>query len=117
MESNTDSRAATLAEERELGSSHKPSISNSLTKEGQPEMDNADVKETDNADNKEKGEAGSIQNAAANGDGEDDDGEEYPTGIVMTFIVVALVLSIFLVSLFSLILPPSETDECRFLSI
>jgi len=85
MDSRSDSRAATLAEEKELERSVSSSLHSSLNKETQPEME------------LNKDEAGSVHSPPPNGE-EEDGGGEYPTGIRMTFIVVALVLSIFLVS-------------------
>jgi len=85
MDSRSDSRAATLAEkELERNTPSSQSIDDSLWKE------------TQEGDDPEKDEAGSVENAGAAG-GEEDDGE-YPNGMRMAFIVVALVLSIFLVS-------------------
>ena len=79
-----DSRAETLAEEKEFERSASPTPSPSINKE----RENFDDSPTDN-------EGGSVQSEAPNT--EEDDGE-YPNGTRMTFIVVALLLSVFLVS-------------------
>jgi len=79
-----DSRAETLAEEKEFERSASPTPSPSLNK-GKESFEDSP---TDNED-------GSVQSEAPNT--EEDDGE-YPNGTRMTFIVVALLLSVFLVS-------------------
>jgi len=80
-----DSRSMTLAEEKETGRSTSPSPAASLRKETKAEMED---EKTDN-------ENESIENGT-NTDGEN--AEEYPDGMRMAFIVIALLLSIFLVS-------------------
>jgi hypothetical protein len=80
-----DSRSITLAEEKDIGTSITPSPLESLNKERKAEQDNTT---TENV-------GGSIQNVPA-ASGEDDEGE-YPDATRMTFIVIALLLSIFLV--------------------
>jgi hypothetical protein len=81
-----DSSAATLAEEKEVGRSASPTPLGSINKEKFDGDDTATEKE----------ENGSVRNATLADEG--GEGEiEYPTGIRLTFIVVALVLSIFLV--------------------
>jgi len=79
-----DSRSATLAEEKEFGTSVTPSIDDSILKETKEDVDRTQARN-------EKDEE-----ANANLEEEEDDGE-YPTGFRMAMIVVALVLSIFLV--------------------
>jgi hypothetical protein len=78
-----DSRAETLAEEKELERSASPTPSPSINKEKEDFGDSP----TDN-------EGGSVQGEAANAE---EDGGEYPNGTRMAFIVVALLLSVFLV--------------------
>lgn len=81
-----------MAEEKELGTSTLPSYRNSEENETQDEK--AEV-----AEETEKDDNGSSQEVApADAEQGEDDGE-YPTGLAMVFIVLALVLSIFLVSL------------------
>jgi hypothetical protein len=79
-----DSRSMTLAEEKELETGATASPQGSVRGE-KTELDDTP---TDNED-------GSIQNQT-NTEAEDEEGE-YPDGIRMAFIVVALVLSVFLV--------------------
>jgi len=79
-----DSRSLTLAEEKEIGTSTAPSQAASLRKEAMTEL------EDEKTDNEE-----SVENVT-NTDGEDSG--EYPDGMRMAFIVIALLLSIFLVS-------------------
>jgi hypothetical protein len=80
-----DSRSFTLAEEKDFGTSVTPSPRESLNKERKAEQDNTTT----------ENEGGSIQNVPA-ASGEDEEGE-YPDSTRMTFIVIALLLSIFLV--------------------
>jgi MFS transporter, DHA2 family, glioxin efflux transporter len=79
-----DSRSLTLAEEKEIGTSTAPSPAASLRKEAKTELED---EKTDNEESVENG---------TNTDGEDSG--EYPDGMRMAFIVIALLLSIFLVS-------------------
>jgi hypothetical protein len=80
-----DSRSLTLAEEKEIETSTSPSPAASLRKETKTEL------EDEKTDNKEE----PVENGT-NTDGEDSG--EYPDGMRMAFIVIALLLSIFLVS-------------------
>ena len=80
-----DSRSATLAEEKELGTSVTPSINASLQKETEEDLEDARARD-------EKDEEANVNLEEEEGEG------EYPTGFRMAMIVVALVLSIFLVS-------------------
>ncbi|KAH8599286.1 putative HC-toxin efflux carrier [Bisporella sp. PMI_857] len=100
-----DSSAATLADEKDLERSTTSSL-NSPPKE---------LKDIDKLD-LEKEEGGAAQDVVA---AEEDDGE-YPGGFALWMIVVALVLSIFLVSLDMTIVAtaiPKITDEFRGLDL
>jgi hypothetical protein len=86
------SRSGTLAEEKEIRTSATPSFRNSLDKELQEDRDGIPGE-------KEKDEKDAFEDIAPADAPTDAEGEgEYPTGLPMLFIVVALVLSIFLVS-------------------
>jgi len=86
-----DSRSETLAGEKEVGRSVSPSPPGSLNKERLEAKGSFDESPTDKED-------GSIRNSPAPAaDGGDDDEGEYPDGVRMAMIVVALLLSIFLV--------------------
>lgn len=76
------SRPTTLVSDAELEKSTAPSINDSISREKKNSTDGADL------------ESGEINN---NGPGED--GLEYPKAFAMVMIVIALSLSIFLVSL------------------
>lgn len=82
-----DSRSVTLAEEKEVGRTATPSPRPSYEKETKADTDDSP---TDNED-------ASITNAPALASEEDVEGQ-YPEGFRLAFIVVALLLSIFLVS-------------------
>lgn len=83
-----DSSAATLAEEKNIGRS------TSVTPEGSINKENFDGDDTAT----EKEEVGSVRNDVhIQTEGAGDDEIEYPSGFKFFFIVVALVLSIFLV--------------------
>ena len=84
-----DSKAPTLLGDRE--NSTTPSYAPSVQKEYQPTSDNSSTIDKENGSTLE----------AATGDvsAEPEDNGVYPTGLRMASIVVALVLSIFLVSL------------------
>ncbi len=85
-----DSRAPTLAGEKEVGRSVSPTPPVSLNKEAYEENGSFDDGPTDKED-------GSVRNAdVAEGGGEDEG--EYPDATRMAFIVIALLLSIFLVN-------------------
>lgn len=92
-----DSRSLTLAEEKEFETGATTSRHGSVHKE-KTELD----------DTPTENEEGSIRNetkAEAEAEAEEDAGAEYPTGVRMAFIVVALALSIFLVC------PPSRVQR------
>lgn len=75
-----------------METSATPSIRKSLDKETQD-------KYNETATKTEKDEEASLRDVApADALAEEEDDGEYPTGLPMTFIVLALVLSIFLVS-------------------
>ena len=84
-----DSRAETLAE-KEVGRSISPSPRPSFNKEEDTKFDEAP---TDN-------EEGSVKNVSeATGAATEEDEGEYPSGFRLAAIVVALLMSIFLVSI------------------
>ena len=85
-----DSRSETLAGEKEVGRSVSPSPPGSLNKERLEANGSFDESPTDKED-------GSIRNSPAPAVEGDDDEGEYPDGFRMAMIVVALLLSIFLV--------------------
>jgi hypothetical protein len=82
-----ESSAATLTEEKGIGRSASPTPVGSINKE----------KLDTEGSLTEKEENGSVRDAAATGE-EAAVEEEFPTGLRLFFIIVALVLSIFLVS-------------------
>jgi hypothetical protein len=82
-----DSRSVTLAEEKQVGRTATPSPRPSYEKETKADTDDSP---TDREDD-------SITNAPALASEEDIKGQ-YPEGLRLAFIVVALLLSIFLVS-------------------
>lgn len=84
-----DSRAETLAGEQEVARSISPTPPGSLNKERLKANGSFDESPTDKEDN-------SIRNTSAEA-GDDEEGE-YPDATRMAFIVIALLLSIFLVS-------------------
>ncbi|KAH6712870.1 putative HC-toxin efflux carrier [Leptodontidium sp. 2 PMI_412] len=101
-----DSRSETLAGEKEVGRSVSPTPPGSLNKETLEANGSFDESPTDK-------EEGSIKNATAVEGGDDEEGE-YPDATRMAFIVIALLLSIFLVSLDMTIVAtaiPKITDE------
>ncbi|KAG4436754.1 hypothetical protein IFR05_007772 [Cadophora sp. M221] len=101
-----DSRSETLAGEKEVGRSVSPTPAGSLNKENLEVNGSFDESPTDKED-------GSVQNAPAVEGGDDEEGE-YPDAARMAFIVIALLLSIFLVSLDMTIVAtaiPKITDE------
>lgn len=97
-----DSRSETLAGEKEVGRSVSPTPPGSLNKETLEANGSFDESPTDK-------EEGSIKNATAVEGGDDEEGE-YPDATRMAFIVIALLLSIFLVCLrsFSIRLPSTS---------
>lgn len=83
------SRSSTLAEEKEFETGGTTSRQGSVRNE-KPELE----------DTPTENEEGSVRNETKDevpAQAEDDEGVQYPTGVIMGFIVVALVLSIFLV--------------------
>lgn len=84
-----DSRAPTLAEEKEVGRSVSPTPPVSLNKEAIEANASFDDGPTDKED-------GSIRNVDISEGGEEEG--EYPDATRMAFIVIALLLSIFLVN-------------------
>jgi MFS transporter, DHA2 family, glioxin efflux transporter len=82
-----DSRSVTLAEEKEVGRTATPSPRPSYEKENRTDTDDSPTDKED----------GSITNAPAPTSEEEVEGQ-YPEGFRLAFIVVALLLSIFLVS-------------------
>ncbi|EKD17024.1 uncharacterized protein L3040_000450 [Drepanopeziza brunnea f. sp. 'multigermtubi'] len=106
-----DSRAETLNEEKEVGLSVSPSPTRSLNKEA-TEANSFD----DGATHQREG---SVQDDAAVQEGDGDEGD-YPAGLRMAFIVIALLLSIFLVSLDMTIVAtaiPKITDDFKGLDL
>jgi len=81
-----DSRTTTLAGDKEVGRTVAPSSRSSFEKEGKPYLEDPP---TDNED-------GSTTNA--NSPEEEEVEGQYPKGVRLAFIVIALLLSIFLVS-------------------
>lgn len=92
-----DSRSLTLAEEKELETDVTSSPQGSIRNE-KTELDDVPAENED----------GSIRNETTAE--AEDEGGEYPNGVRMAFIVVALVLSIFLVC------PLSINDEPKRLT-
>jgi hypothetical protein len=82
-----NSSEPTLAEEKEIGRSASPTPVGSINKE---KLDNE-------GSLTEKEENGSIRDATPAEEAAEEGAIEYPTGARLLFIVVALVLSIFLV--------------------
>ncbi|KAG0652816.1 MFS gliotoxin efflux transporter gliA [Hyphodiscus hymeniophilus] len=106
-----DSRSPTLAEETELETAATTSTQGSMLKEKSALDDGPTENEEKSIRVEIKGEADAE---------EGDDGGEYPSGIKMAFIVVALMLSIFLVSLDMTIVAtaiPKITDEFHGLDL
>ncbi|KAI9055863.1 hypothetical protein LZ554_000801 [Drepanopeziza brunnea f. sp. 'monogermtubi'] len=102
-----DSRAETLTEEKEVGRSVSPTPTRSLNKEttGANSFDDGATHQRE----------GSVQNDAVVQEGDEDEGD-YPAGLRMAFIVIALLLSIFLVSLDMTIVAtaiPKITDDFK----
>jgi hypothetical protein len=86
-----NSRSLTLTEDKEIERNVTSSPRRSFDKKTKPQQDDTPT-ETD------KDEEGSFRDVATGDLPEEEDGGDYPSGIHMAFIVVALVLSIFLVS-------------------
>jgi MFS transporter, DHA2 family, glioxin efflux transporter len=98
---NMDSRSITLAGDKEVGMTATPSPRPSFEKESKTDLDDVP---TDNED-------GSVTNGSPGEGGEEGEEEvegEYPEGLRLAFIVIALMLSIFLVSFHTHCLPPQS---------
>ena len=97
-----DSRSITLAGDKEVGRTATPSPRPSFEKESKTDLDDTTDQEN-----------GSITNGASS---EEEAEGQYPEGLRLAFIVIALLLSIFLVS-YPLSTYPNRTDRLAQVSL